>query len=483
MNFQDFLNHSYKKADNFKSFPSIRFLCDHSDQVVKNSLFIALRGRFGDGHHYIKQAVEKGAVALLLEDESFVPSSFKGVVFVYKDQMSSLPELLNQFYDQPSEKLFIVGVTGTNGKTSFCYMLEHIFQFCGWPTGFIGTVDQHFQGRTWPSSLTTPSACELFQRLNDFVNLSARAVVMEVSSIALDQNRVKGIDFKGLVFSNISQDHLDYHGSMENYFLAKKKLFLEQRFQKNLFYLLNQDDAHSERIQWDLKKSVWTYGQSDTSDFYFKIKNKSFLKTFFELKSPFGRHDFCLSLPGEYNVYNAVSAIASAMLTGFKPEDCQEALRSFQGVPGRLEKITNSKDFDVFIDYAHTPEALLNALKTLKDFFNPLILVFGCGGDRDKQKRGPMMKAALRFADKIFLTTDNPRNEDPELIVKDCLKNIKDLKKVTVELDRALAIQKAVQSLKKGACALIAGKGHERFQIVKGEKIPFCDKQTALQFL
>ena len=208
---------------NTSSFPSISSVCDHSQEVQKNSLFIALRGKSGDGHHYISQAVEKGAGALLLEDPQFVPAHFKGMVFVYKDQMNSLARLLNQFYDYPSKKLFIVGITGTNGKTSFCYLLEHIFKVCGWPTGYIGTVNQHFEEKIWPSLLTTPSACKLFKRLNDIVNLSAKALVMEVSSIALDQNRVQGIDFKGLVFSNISQDHLDYHGSMENYFLAKKK--------------------------------------------------------------------------------------------------------------------------------------------------------------------------------------------------------------------------------------------------------------------
>ena len=257
----------------------------------------------------------------------------------------------------------------------------------------------------------------------------------------------------------------------------------EQSPEKNLFYLLNQDDIYSHKIRSGLKKRTWTYGQSHSSDFCFKIKKQTFLQTLFECSSPFGKQDFCLNFMGEYNVYNAVSALACALLTGFKPEDCRQALKSFKGVPGRLEKITTGKDFEVFIDYAHTPTALWHVLKSLKEFFTPLILVFGCGGNRDKQKRSTMMKVALQFADQIFLTTDNPRDEDPELIAKDCLKGNKNIKKVTVELDRALAIKKAIQSLKKGASVLITGKGHEQFQILKNKKIPFCDKQTALRFL
>ena len=494
MNFQEFLEHSYKKTSPNSVFPPLSSVCDHSQELKKNGLFIAMRGKKGDGHHYISQAVERGAGALLLEDPKGVPSHFKGPVFVYKDQMRSLGQLLNQFYDYPSKKLFTIGITGTNGKTSFCYLLEHIFKVCGWPTGYIGTVQQSLGTQVWPSSLTTPSACKLFERLNDMLKLSAKAVVMEVSSIALDQDRVQGIDFKGLVFSNISQDHLDYHGSMENYFLAKKKLFslAEQSSQKNLFYLLNRDDMYSHRIRSDLKKTTWTYGRSEgdleerskASDFAFKIKKQTFLQTVFEVQSPFGRQDFCVGLTGEYNVYNAVAAVACALLTGFKPEDCQKALKSFKGIPGRLERVIGGQDFEVFIDYAHTPTALWHGLKNLKNFFNPLILVFGCGGNRDKQKRSAMMKVALQFADQIFLTKDNPRDEDPELIVKDCLKGLPpDLKKVTVELDRAKAIEKALKGCKKGSAVLIAGKGHEQFQILKDKKIPFCDKKTALQFL
>ncbi|MCZ0932346.1 MAG: Mur ligase family protein [Oligoflexia bacterium] len=263
-----------------------------------------------------------------------------------------------------------------------------------------------------------------------------------------------------------------------------------------------------------LKKPYWTYGQGESADFCFKIyrsglkfqqdghsrasgnlqkqrensdkigiKKSSQLKTVFQLKSPFGRFDFSMNLVGEYNVYNAVSALACALLTGFKPEECQKALACFPGVPGRLEKLETDKDFDVFIDYAHTPEALSSALKVLKQNFKRVILACGCGGDRDKEKRPLMAEKAVNLSDHVFWTTDNPRYEDPEQIAKEALKGLNKLSKITVELDREQAIKKAIRFAREGDCVLIAGKGHEQFQIVKDKKQPFCDKAVALNFL
>ena len=488
MSFQDFLYQSYftkhKTKRRAKAGFNISSVCSHSSKVKKDSLFIAVKGQKTDGHRYLKEAVERGASALLVKEDSLIPFDFKGSVFFYKEELF-LPQLLNQFYDFPSEKLFTVGITGTNGKTSFCYLLQHLFESCGWQTAVMGTAGHHFKDKAWPALLTTPSGCELFERLSDFVKLSARALAMEVSSIAIDQNRMSGVDFNALVFSNLSQDHLDYHQTAEQYFLAKQKLFIqaEQSFQKNLFYLFNQDDIYSHKIKKQLKKPSWTFGKSEAADFRFKIKKATREETVFEIKSSSMKAEFCSPLMGEYNVYNAVSAIACAVLTGFKAERCQEALPQFTGIPGRLEKLKSDQDFEVFIDYAHTPQALSFVLKTLKKEFSTLILVFGCGGDRDKQKRSPMMKAALTFADQIFLTTDNPRFEEPEKIIQDMLKDQVCSNKVTEELDRAEAIKKALQTAKKGSCVLIAGKGHETFQIIKGNKVPFSDKQTALKLL
>ena len=486
MNFEDFLLNTYTLSKGSLKGLKISSLSSHSSAVKQGGLFIALKGCHTDGHHYLKQAIDKGAGALLISSGQKAPPSFQGAVLHYEGH-PHLGRLANQFYDYPSEKLFAVGITGTNGKTSFCYLLEHLFEFCGWPTGVIGTVDQHFKGRSWPAFLTTPPVLKLNERLNDFVKMSAKAVVMELSSIALDQNRSEGVHFKALVFSNLSQDHLDYHGSMENYWKAKQKLFLQadQSQNKNLFYLFNQDDIYSHKIKSVLKKPCWTYGQGESADFCFKVKESSRLKTVFQLKSSLGSFDFSMSLTGLYNVYNAVSALACAMLTGFKPEECQKALACFQGAPGRLDRLNTNKKFDVFIDYAHTASALSAVLKTLKPYFKRLILVCGCGGGRDKEKRPLMAQTAARLSDHVFWTTDNPRYEEPEQIAQEALKGIslEGKKKVSLELDRARAIKKALHFAKEGDCVLIAGKGHESFQIIKGKKQPFCDKTVALNFI
>ena len=491
MNFQDFLFQTYQQQaqrSRWQGNLRISSLCSHSSEVKKDSLFLALEGRESDGHQYLESAIQKGASALLVKEGTWLPPDFKGLVLIYKKEELFLSQLLNQFYDFPSDKLFTVGITGTNGKTSFCYLLQHFFEACGWPTALMGTLGHKFGDKTWPSVLTTPSACELFERLSDFVRLEARALTMELSSIAIDQKRMEGVGFNALVFSNLSQDHLDYHQSMENYFLAKQKLFLsaEKSSQKNLFYLLNHDDIYSHKIKTILKKPSWTFGKSQQADFKFQIKKACKEKTLFELQTPSAKTEFSSPLKGEHNVYNVVSAIACAFLTGFKLEDCQKALYDFKGIPGRLERLKSQQDFEVFIDYAHTTQALSFALKTLKKESSDLSVVFGCGGDRDTQKRSPMMRVALDLADKIFLTTDNPRNEDPEKIIQDMLQGVSKEQreaKVIEELDRSEAIKKALTSAQKGTCVLIAGKGHEAFQIIKGKKYPFSDKQVALKIL
>ena len=485
MNFIEFLFNNYKvvKKAEIKSLSSI---CTHSDKVKDSSLFAALKGQKTDGHNYLKQAIQRGASVLLVEKTDNIPPDFKGAILKYKSKLEGLSKILNQFYNFPSEKLFTVGVTGTNGKTSFCYLLEHFFKFCGWPTAVMGTVDQHFNQHKWPATLTTPDPSEIFERLNDFIRLEARAVVMEVSSHALDQNRLKGIDFKAMIFTNLTQDHLDYHKNMENYFQAKKKLFTqaEQERNKNNFCLVNQDDEYGRRLKNLIHSSpCYTYGQDPESDFCFKIKSQTNSKSVFELKSLSGHYEFLLPLAGDYNVYNAVSAISCAMLTGFKAKDCVNALKNFPGVPGRLEKVIHKNlPFDIFIDYAHTPSALFNVLQTLKNQAEKLILVFGCGGDRDQEKRPLMVGTALNFADHIFFTTDNPRFEDLDQITEQALKqsSAKGKSKITVELDRKEAVKKALQYARPGDCVLIAGKGHEQFQLIRDKRIPFSDKETAL---
>jgi len=288
-----------------------------------------------------------------------------------------------------------------------------------------------------------------------------------------------------LIFTNLSQDHLDYHVNMESYFQSKKKMFHLPR-SKNSFCLLNYDDQYAMRLRAEIKGPCWTYGQEKGADFRFKIKDSSQSGTVFELQKSSSCYEFHLPFRGDYNVYNAVAALSCSLLTGFNEKDCAKALRTFPGVPGRLESVRQGlQDFEVLIDYAHTPKALSAVLQNLKPTASRIKLVVGCGGDRDKDKRSQMADVALQFADQIFWTNDNPRFEDPQQIVKEALNHLNEgeRKKITVELDRKKAIQKAIQSAHKGDLVLIAGKGHEQFQIVRDKKFPFCDREIALQFL
>jgi len=481
--------HIFQNHSQMKKRPEIKSICTHSQKVQNQSLFVAIKGQKTDGHNYIPEAIQKGATVLLVEKDSLVPSDFKGLILKSKDTRKDLALVLNEYYQCPSQKLFMIGVTGTNGKTTISYMLEHILNSCGWATALIGTIDQHFKNQHWLAQLTTPDPIETFERLHDFYHLGAKACVMEVSSIGLDQKRAEGIDFKAAIFTNLTHDHLDYHLNLENYFQAKKKLFLKAINQKdkNFFCIINNDDKYGRRLIKDVPNKIYTYG-SQESDFCFKITHQTLNQTIFDLKTPFGSTQVILPLVGEYNVYNAVAALACATVIGFKLEDSKHAIESFKFIIGRLQKVTNREHpFEVFVDYAHTPVALGLVLKNLQQFKKDqnLIVVFGCGGDRDKQKRSSMVQAATQYADKVFLTSDNPRFENPESIIKEGLKNLKPLlkHKITEESDREQAIKKAIFFAKEGDLVLIAGKGHEKFQIVQGEKKAFDDVEVAKMYL
>ena len=466
---------------------SISSICSHSDKAKPSALFIALKGQRANGHCAIKKAIQNGASALLVEDSSAIPPDFKGLALKYHGKQGlRLPRLLNCFYKNPSQKLFTVGVTGSNGKTTFCFMLEHIFKKCGWATAVIGTVDRRFQDYKQPAALTTPDPVELFKATDEFVRRGAKALIMEVSSIGLDQGRVEGIDFNGLVFTNLSQDHLDYHKDMEDYFSAKKKLFALPAGKGGPFQLVNKDDRYGQRLAQSLSFSH-TYGAGAGCDFLYKIKNRKLWSSDFVLRAPSGSSQVSLPVPGDHNVSNAVAALAGAVLTGFSLQEAALALSSFPGTPGRWQRVcSKALPYDILIDYAHTPAALRAVLKSLRALYNKkLLLVFGCGGDRDKGKRPQMMKEALQRADKIFFTSDNPRFESAESIIQDSFKNISKEEKraITVEWDRKKAIKKALQLAGPGDCVLIAGKGHEAYQIKGDKKIPFCDVTAVRQSL
>lgn len=485
----DFLFKNFKVLKNgFQG--EIPAVATHSRKVKKGLIFVALKGFRHDGHCFLKEAITNGASVLLVEKTSEVPLHFQGSVFKAQDTRVALLKVLHELYDFPHEKLFSVGVTGTNGKTTVAWLIAHLFESAGWKTGLVGTIHQRCGENVWPSLLTTPEPVELFERLQHFLELGAKALVMEVSSIGLHQKRLEGLDFNIGLFTNLGQDHLDYHKNMEEYFQAKKKLFLRTHAaDKNFRFVINRSDSFGRRLLKELNTSAAVSFGENEGDFSFTIKTQGFQKTVFHLKGHKGEEgDITIPLMGAYNVSNAVGAFAAARLAGFSFEVCRKALENFSGLPGRLEEVTPmGYPFCVFIDYAHTPDALNMVLKAVKSHLKKeasLITVFGCGGDRDRQKRSAMMQTALLYSNKVILTSDNPRFEDREQILKDCLKGCgKGNPQVLVEWDRKAAIKSTIQLARPGDCVLIAGKGHETYQIIKEKKYPFSDKEVARSYL
>ena len=471
----------------------------HTDsrKVTKDSIFVSLKGQQTDGHLYLSSAIQKGASVLVVEDEKWLSSLskniFKGKTFVVPDTREILPDLLNEFYNYPSEKMFCVGVTGTNGKTTISHILSFIFSQCGWRSGLIGTIGNRLEDKEYKSTLTTPAPVELYFLLNDFYQQKSQAVVMEVSSIGLDQNRVGGVDFNLVVFTNLTEDHLDYHKNQEEYFLAKKKLFQVKSINKNhKLAVLNFDDLYGPQIARSMSPGTYiSYGQTGAR-FQWKILSSDLTGSKFQLSYDQNTITGYLSMPGVYNVSNAVAALCCAYTAGFSLEKAVESLKKFPGVKGRLQRVHSEMGRDnqegplVFVDYAHTPQALeavLSFLQKHKPRNSRLVTVFGCGGQRDQHKRPHMASIAEKFSDTVILTSDNPRKEDPDKIIQDCLKGVKQKQQFIVEPDRKQAIQKALNQATKNDIVLVAGKGHEEQQIIYNQKLTFSDSDVIKELM
>ncbi|MGE5086586.1 MAG: UDP-N-acetylmuramoyl-L-alanyl-D-glutamate--2,6-diaminopimelate ligase [Bacillota bacterium] len=458
--------------------------------VTQDSVFVAIRGSKLDGHSFISDAIAKGAVALVVEDRSQIPTDFHGFVYHTVSSREALDLLASRFYEDPGQELFCFGVTGTNGKTSVTYMIESILNQAQVPTGVIGTVNHHLQAKVWPSEMTTPDPVFLQKRLREFRNEGARAVAMEVSSHALDQARVNSVPFNTVIFTNLTRDHLDYHQTMDQYFEAKQKLFTDllwKTSKRPCFAIINIDDKYGRRMRVADPAILWTYGSSKDADIHYKIKRMDFALTSFEVTTPLGKGEVHLPMSGVHNVMNALAALGAGLSAGVPLEMCIQALNSFTGVPGRLQSVPNAQNLSVFVDYAHSPDALENVLMALTKVRENLKssariwTVFGCGGDRDKGKRPLMAEMALKYSDCVVITSDNPRTEEPEAIIQDILAGVpssaKD--KVTVLADRKEAIHVTLKKAQSGDVILIAGKGHEDYQIIGTTKFPFSDVQVA----
>lgn len=462
-------------------------------QVMPNSVFVAIKGSQNDGHQFLAQAIQAGASAVVVENKSKVPENFKGGVFEVKDTRKALARIAAILNDFPSLELFCFGVTGTNGKTSITYMLEHILNFNHKPTAVMGTVNHRIEDKIWSCQMTTPDSVTLQRRLREFIEHKAVAVAMEVSSHALDQKRVDSVAFNTVIFTNLTLDHLDYHQTMNHYLNSKQKLFTDMLWssvKKPLFAIVNIDDPYGRKLQVADSAIIWTYGQKE-SDFRFKILNMDYSQTEFELNTPMENLTITVPLSGEHMIYNSVASCIAALTCGVSLEQSIRALKTFYGVPGRLQKVQSKVSTKtVFVDYAHTPDALENVLRSLSEVRkkinvkNKIITLFGCGGDRDKSKRPIMAKAAAKYSDFIYITSDNPRTESAQAILEDIKEGLPtDFKKYIIESDREKAIAAAIRLAGEQDVVLIAGKGHEDYQIIGTEKTHFSDVEVAQKYL
>lgn len=469
-----------------------------SRRIQPGTVFVAVQGVSSNGHDYIPKAIEQGAVALVVEKTDRIPKEYTGAVLQVLESQMVYTELLREFYAQPEEKLTAIAVTGTNGKTSTSYMIEAILNEAGLPCGVMGTIDHHFKNQTWKSDLTTPDTASFFKRLHEFVEAGAKAFVMEVSSHALKQKRV-AVEFDAAVYTNFTRDHLDYHLTMEDYWQSKEKLFSEYlKKDGEVFAIINSDDPQVDMVRVMKSAQRLTFGkngsendQDGSPDFQFVIKKSdlrgiSFVVHEKGLEKSGGDFEYSTSMIGEHNIYNWVGAIALSRALGATHGHCQLAVKRFMGVPGRLERVPGNRN--IFVDYAHTPDALekvlltLSALKTSGGATAQLVTIFGCGGDRDKGKRPLMGQMAEKFSDQIIVTSDNPRSENPESIIDDIFSGLKKPGAWRVT-DRESAFKKALEITKPGDVILIAGKGHEDYQIIGDKTLSFSDVLVMKQLL
>lgn len=458
----------------------------HSKGVAPGHLFIARRGAVYQGAHYIPEAIAAGAMAIATD--MYDPRYPDVTQLIYPKGAHIEGLLAANFYKFPSDELLTIGITGTNGKTTTSFFIKSLLEHLDIPCGLIGTVEYVIGSHRYQALRTTPDVCSNHRMLREMVHQGCKAVVMEVASHALVQKRVEHIDFDIAIFTNLTLDHLDYHLSMENYAKAKQKLFLslnaasrkkEHPFSKTA--VINSDSPWAHRMIEGISTEILTYGLESQADLQASDIEFSANGTQFRLSYK-GESAFCKSsYVGRYNIYNYMAALAVGLLQHIPLQEVVDCFSVMPKVPGRLERIDNPLGFKVYVDFAHTDDALINVLQCLREIKKDgrLIVVFGCGGDRDASKRPKMAEACEKFADMSIVTSDNPRSEDIEQICRDILKGFMSKESYLVELDRKKAIEKAMRLATANDLVLIAGKGHERTQIFAHRTIEFDDCQEA----
>lgn len=447
-----------------------------SRKVESGCLFVAVRGTAVDGHKFVASAIEKGAVTIVCEE---IPEGLEGkcTFVLVKDSAVALGKLIAQWYDNPSDKLILVGVTGTNGKTTIATLLYNMFRKMGHKVGLISTVCNYIDAEAVPTEHTTPDPLTLHALMTRMVDAGCEYAFMEVSSHAIDQKRISGLSFNGGIFTNLTRDHLDYHKTVENYLKAKKKFFDD--LPASAFALTNLDDKSGMVMLQNTKAKKLTYSLRTLADFKGKILESHFDGTELLINN----REVSVQFVGRFNAYNLLAVYGAAVALGKEPEEILITLSTLHSVAGRFETIRSPKGFTVIVDYAHTPDALTNVLNGIHEVLDgngKVITVVGCGGNRDKGKRPMMAKEAVRLSDQVILTSDNPRFEEPDSIIEDMVAGLStaDMDKTLCITDRKQAIKTAITLAQKGDVVLVAGKGHEDYQEVKGIKHHFDDRET-----
>lgn len=469
----------YRLTPGIKDFEARGISCN-SKNIKNDFIFVAIKGNRQDGNKFIDEAVSKGAKAVVVQSPQYTVHNGVAIIGV-KDTRKAAAKLAAEFYGNPSRKLKVVGITGTNGKTTVAYLIEAILKKAGFNPAVIGTINYRFKDKIIPSKNTTPGPIEIHGLLSDMAKKGAQYAVMEVSSHALDQERVEGINFHSAIFTNLTQDHLDYHKTKERYFRAKLKLF--KSIGPGSFAVINNDDAYASRVKKSCPKDIITYAIDKKADARAENIKFSFSHTEFLLTSKNEETAIKTKLIGRHNIYNILAAVSWAKREGIAAAPVKSALRDFSFVPGRLQRIDSGTGFSVFVDYAHTEDALKNAINALRELSpRNIIVVFGCGGERDRTKRPKMGRVVTELADYTVITNDNPRSEDPREIINSIKKGIRKNNYCVIP-DRVKAIGKSLSLAGRGDIVLVAGKGHENYQVLKDMTVPFDDRRVIKECL
>jgi len=483
MKLRTLLKHLYQYNVYGEKNPTITSIEMDSREVLTGGLFVCIKGFTVDGHDFVQQAIENGAVAILAERKVEISDNIP--VIIVNDTKRAMARLVDIFYGQPTHQLKLIGVTGTNGKTTTTHIIERIFQEAGEKTGLIGTMYIKINEKKYDVKNTTPESITLQKTFKKMIDEKVSHAVMEVSSHALHMGRVHGCDFDIAVFTNLSQDHLDYHKTMEEYRNAKGLLFAQLgnafNINKPKFAILNGDDPATEYYKHMTSAHILTYGIDQNCDVMAKNINMNANGTSFDLVTPNETYPIKLKLIGKFSIYNVLAAITTAIASGVSMDIVLKAVEKIEGVRGRFELVNVGQDFTVIVDYAHTPDSLENVLKTVKQFAKrKVFVVIGCGGDRDKTKRPLMANVAVKYADEPIFTSDNPRSEDPIAILKDMESGVEGKYYHSIS-NREQAIYFAIANANEGDVVVIAGKGHETYQQIGNQTYEFDDKKVAIK--